>query len=80
MGDVLAIYTIYADKSSFKGGASDYATYQLSISRFRDFMPEYYNNLTEEKLAELEQWIADNTPEDSIELPQQINDDDSNLD
>ena len=80
VGDVLAIYTIYADRSSFKGGANDYATYQLSISRFRDFMPDYYNNLTEKQLEELEQWIADNTPEDSITLPQQINDDDSNLD
>lgn len=80
VGDVLAIYTIYADRSSFKGGAGDYATYQLSISRFRDFMPEFYNNLSEEELLKKELWVETHTPAESLSLPQQINDDDGDLD
>ena len=35
-GDVLAIYAIYSKKSSYSGGANDYATYQLSIPRLKD--------------------------------------------
>ena len=46
------------------------------ICRFQDFLPEYYNSLTEEGLAEREAWIDANTPEDSIALPQTLKDDD----
>ena len=35
-GDVLAIYAVYSKQSSYSGGSSDYATYQLSIPRLED--------------------------------------------
>jgi hypothetical protein len=39
-------------------------------------MPEYYNSLTEEQMAAREAWVKENTPQDSIDLPQTLKDDD----
>lgn len=43
VGEVLGIYCVYtgsACKSSFTGGANDYATYQISVSRYEDMQFE----------------------------------------
>ena len=76
-GSVLAIYAIYSHSYNFSETSRDQsAAFQLSTCRFQDFLPEYYNSLTEEDLAEREAWIDANTPEDSIALPQTLKDDD----
>ena len=36
VGDVLAIYQIYSEKSNYAGTSSDWATYQLAVSRIED--------------------------------------------
>ncbi len=50
---VTAIYGIYAQRSNYVGGADDYASYQLSVSRFEDV--EFENGdaalLTDEQVA-----------------------------
>jgi hypothetical protein len=76
-GSVLAIYAIYSHSYNFNQTTSDQSgAFQLSVSRFQDFMPEYYNSLTEEQMAAREAWVKENTPQDSIDLPQTLKDDD----
>ena len=76
-GSVLAIYAIYSHSYNFSETSRDQsAAFQLSTCRFEDFLPEYYNSLTEEDIAAREAWIDANTPEDSIALPQTLKDDD----
>lgn len=76
-GSVLAIYAIYSHSYNFNETSRDQSgAFQLSVCRFQDFLPEYYNSLTDEQLAEREAWIEANTPEDSIALPQTLKDDD----
>jgi hypothetical protein len=76
-GSVLAIYAIYSHSYKFTETSRDQSgAFQLSVCRFEDFLPEYYNSLTEEDLAAREAWIDANTPEDSIALPQTLKDDD----
>lgn len=52
---ITAIYGIYAQKSTYAGNADDYASYQLTVSRFSDI--EFENGaealLTDEQVAEL---------------------------
>lgn len=52
---ITAIYGIYAQRSDYKGNSDDYASYQLTISRFADI--EFENGadalLTDEQVAEL---------------------------
>ena len=49
---ITAIYGIYAQKSSYEGNANDYASYQLTISRFSDMEFENGNDafLTDEQV------------------------------
>lgn len=72
---VTAIYGIYAQRSDYTGGANDYASYQLSVSRFEDV--EFENGdaalLTDEQVAAMTTedmatvpWI-DNEGEDFID-------------
>ena len=76
-GSLLAIYAIYSHSYNFNQTTKDQSgAFQLSVCRFEDFLPEYYNSLTEEDLAAREAWIDANTPEDSIALPQTLKDDD----
>jgi hypothetical protein len=88
-GSVLAIYAIYSHSYNFslineKTGAektisefTDHsAAFQISACRFDDFLPEYYRTLNGDKLANWESWIDANTPQDSIDLPQTLKDDD----
>lgn len=61
---VTAIYGIYAQRSDYTGGSNDYASYQLSVSRFEDV--EFENGdaalLTDEQVAAL-------TTEDMATVP-----------
>ena len=75
-GSVLAIYAIYSHSYNFSKTNDQSAAFQLSTCRFQDFLPEYYNSLTDDKLAAWESWIDANTPEDSVALPQTLKDDD----
>lgn len=53
--DITAIYGIYAQRSDYAGNADDYASYQLTISRYDDM--EFHNGedaiLTSEQVAEM---------------------------
>ena len=76
-GSILAIYTIYSHSYNFSQTTKDQSgAFQLTTCRFQDFLPEYYNSLTDEQLAAREAWIEANTPKESIELPQTLKDDD----
>lgn len=76
-GSILAIYAIYSHSYNFSQTTKDQSgAFQLTTCRFQDFLPEYYNSLTDEQLAAREAWIEANTPKESIELPQTLKDDD----
>jgi hypothetical protein len=75
-GSVLAIYTIYSHSYNFSKTGDQSAAFQISACRFDDFLPEYYSTLNGDKLADWESWIDANTPQDSIDLPQTLKDDD----
>ena len=76
-GSLLAIYAIYSHSYNFSKTTTDQSgAFQLTTCRFDDFLPEYYNNLTEADKAAREAWIAENTPQESIDLPQTLKDDD----
>lgn len=62
VGDVLGIFAIYAEQSSFTGGDRDYAQYQITASRIEDLAFPEESLLTEE-------WIVANTPADSYAPP-----------
>ena len=53
--NITAIYGIYAQRSDYTGGANDYASYQLSVSRVEDV--EFVNGdaalLTDAEVEEL---------------------------
>ena len=53
--NITAIYGIYAQRSDYAGNANDYASYQLTISRFSDMEFENGNDafLTEEQVEAL---------------------------
>lgn len=59
---ITAIYGIYAQRSDYAGNADDYASYQLTISRFSDI--EFDNGeaalLTNEQIAELQAAYLEN--------------------
>ena len=69
VGTVLGIFGIYSQKSDFKGGASDYAQYQISVSRLEDLQFAEEDLLTEE-------WIKANTPAESLNPPVKVGGDD----
>ena len=76
-GSLLAIYAIYSHSYNFNQTTKDQSgAFQLTTNRFQDFLPEYYNNLTEEQIAARNAWIEANTPQESIALPQTLKDDD----
>lgn len=52
VADITAIYGIYAQQSTYAGNANDYASYQLTISRFSDLEFENGNDalLTDEQV------------------------------
>lgn len=79
-GNVMGIYSIYTGSgaySDFKGGTDDQATYQITVSRFEDLE---FDMGDEQEQQEWDEWIEENTPEQSLTLPDQlINDEDSNL-
>ena len=76
-GSLLAIYAIYSHSYNFNQTTKDQSgAFQLTANRFQDFLPEYYNSLTEEQIAARNAWIEANTPQDSIDLPQTLKDDD----
>ncbi len=43
-GSILGLFAIYSQRSDYKGGSSDYATYQIMVSRYSDlyFAPQDY--------------------------------------
>lgn len=61
-GNITGIFAIYSQRSTFEGGANDYATYQLSVSRRADldFADDAF--LTEEEVERM-------TPADSYVTP-----------
>ena len=79
-GSVLAIYAIYSHSYNFSKTDTDQAgAFQLTTNRFQDFLPEFYGATDEASVAKMEawkQWIEDNTPAESIDLPQTLKDDD----
>ncbi len=60
VGTVLGIYGIYARESTFTGGASDYAQYQVSVSRLEDLDFKAEDVFTEAEADELARWAGDN--------------------
>ena len=79
-GSVLAIYAIYSHSYNFTKTTTDQSgAFQISACRFQDFLPEYYGATDAESVAAREAWEAwteVNTPQDSIDLPQTLKDDD----
>lgn len=76
-GSLLAIYAIYSHSYNFSKTTTDQSgAFQLTTCRFDDFLPEYYGSLTEEQIAARKAWIEENTPAESIDLPQTLKDDD----
>lgn len=69
VGTVLGIFSIYSQKSDFKGGSYDYAQYQISVSRLEDLQFDEEDLLTEE-------WIQANTPAESLKPPVKVGGDD----
>lgn len=69
VGTVLGIFSIYSQKSDFKGGSYDYAQYQISVSRLEDLDFPESSLLTEE-------WIEANTPAESLKPPVKVGGDD----
>jgi hypothetical protein len=64
VGDVLAIYQIYASKSDYKGGADDWATYQLAANRIEDIQFENMEPKTPSpEWSALIKWAEDNFPQ-----------------
>ena len=62
VGNITGIYAIYSKKSKYQGGASDYATYQISLNRYMDLEFAESDFLTEEEVIAL-------TPADSYVTP-----------
>lgn len=79
-GSVLAIYAIYSHSYNFSKTDTDQSgAFQLSVNRFEDFLPEFYGSTKAEDVAKMEawkKWIEENTPAESIELPQTLKDSD----
>ena len=62
VGNITGIYAIYSKESKYQGGASDYATYQISLNRYMDLEFAESDFLTEEEVIAL-------TPADSYVTP-----------
>lgn len=60
VGTVLGIYAIYSRESSFTGGSSDRAQYQISVSRLEDLDFKAEDLLTEAEADELARWAYKN--------------------
>lgn len=79
-GSITGIYAIYSQTSSYTGGSTDYATYQLSPCKFEDILPEYYGAADYEtvELPLMAKWESEQMPEDSesYRLPLTQDDDD----
>lgn len=60
VGTVLGIYAIYSRESSFTGGSSDQAQYQISVSRLEDLDFKAEDLLTEAEADELARWAYKN--------------------
>lgn len=52
-GNITAIFGIYSQRSDFKGGANDYATYQLSVNNYADFEFASEDYLSEDEVKTL---------------------------
>lgn len=61
-GTITGIYGIYSKRSDYKGGANDYATYQISLNRFSDLEFAEDDFLTDKEVLQL-------TPPDSYITP-----------
>lgn len=70
VANITAIYGIYAQRSDYAGNANDYASYQLTISRYSDI--EFVNGedalLTDEEVATLQASYLENN-EDIAAVP-----------
>lgn len=60
VGTVLGIYAIYSKESRFTGGSSDFAQYQISVSRLEDLDFKAEDLLTEAEADELARWAYKN--------------------
>lgn len=63
VGTITGIYGIYSKRSDFTGGQYDFATYQLSLSRFKDLEFAQSQFLNNDQVREL-------TPADSYDTPE----------
>ena len=63
VGNVLAIYQIYSQQSSYAGDADDWATYQISISRIEDFEFETAPKQESAEWSAHIKWAEDNFPQ-----------------
>ena len=63
VGDVLAIYQIYSKYTSYQGGANDYSTYQIAISRIEDFEFEMEPEVAYPAWSAHIKWAEDNFPQ-----------------
>ena len=57
---MLGIYAIYSSQSTFTGGSSDRAQYQISVSRLEDLDFKAEDLLTEAEADELARWAYKN--------------------
>lgn len=71
-GNVLGIFAIYSQQSTFTGGSRDYAQYQITVSRYEDL------DFPEDSLLD-PAWIAANTPAESYDPPIVDDSEDSEL-
>lgn len=60
--NVLGLFAIYAQQSTFAGNADDYAQYQITLNRYKDL------ECPEDSLLD-PAWIEANTPDDSYNPP-----------
>lgn len=71
-GNVLGIFAIYSQQSTFTGGSRDYAQYQITVSRYEDL------DFPGDSLLD-PAWIAANTPAESYNPPIVDDSEDSEL-
>lgn len=63
MGDVLAIFQIYAQKSTYAGNSDDWATYQIAINRIEDMEIETEPTEPSQAWSAHIKWAEDNFPQ-----------------
>ncbi len=62
VGDVLAIFQIYAQQSTYTGNSNDWATYQIAINRIEDMQIETEPKEPAPQWSALIKWAEDNFP------------------